>query len=316
MRYHKIVIMTDADVDGAHIRTLLLTFFFRHMPAILEKGYLYLAQPPLFKMKKGQEEQYVKNEVEMEKIILRLGSKDLSLRAGGETIQGAKLQALLAQFGQIERAIARLRRRGYDPELVRGLMRTGFYDEELLQKKGPLEKAVNRVGAFLADYYQHVSLADARYEEDEEHGVQRVVCEIDNRGSKGTSVIGPELLRSPEMREIRVAAEALAPLGEPPWLLVQGGTETPVRGGEELIEHVQALGRKGLSLQRYKGLGEMNPEQLWETTMDPERRILLQVRIDDAVEADQIFTVLMGDAVEPRREFITANALTVRNLDI
>jgi DNA gyrase subunit B len=316
MRYHKIVIMTDADVDGAHIRTLLLTFFFRHMPAIIERGYLYLAQPPLFKMKKGQEEQYVKDEPEMEKIILRLGSKDLALRAGGETITGSKLQALLAQFGQVERTIVRLRRRGWDPELVRALMRTGFFDEELLKKKGPLEKALNRVAAFLESYYQHVSIADARYEEDEEHGVHRVVCEIDNRGSKGTSVISPELLRSPEMREIRAAVEALAPLGEPPWTLVQGGVETPVRGGEELIERVQALGRKGLSLQRYKGLGEMNPSQLWETTMDPMARTLLKVAVEDAVEADQMFTVLMGDQVEPRRQFIEDNALDVKNLDV
>jgi len=316
LRYHKIVIMTDADVDGAHIRTLLLTFFYRHMPAILERGFLYLAQPPLFKIKKGQEEQYVKNEPEMEKIILRLGSKDLSLRAGGETIQGAKLQALLEKFGQIERAIVRLRRRGWDPELVRALMRTGFFDEELLKKKGPLEKAVNRVGAFLAGYHQHVTLADARLDEDEEHGVHRVVCEIDNRGSKGTSVIGPELLRSPEMRDIRAAAEATAALGEPPWTLVQGATETRVRGGEDLIEQVQALGRKGLSLQRYKGLGEMNPEQLWETTMNPSARTLLKVAVEDAVEADQMFTVLMGDQVEPRRQFIENNALDVKNLDV
>ncbi len=316
IRYHKIVIMTDADVDGAHIRTLLLTFFFRHMPAILERGFLYLAQPPLFKMKKGQEEQYVKNEPEMEKIILRLGSKDLSLRAGGESYAGAKLQGLLAQFGAIERSIARLRRRGFDPELVRALMRTGFFDEELLKEKAPLEKALNRVGDFLVAYYQHVSLADARYEEDEEHGVHRVICEIDNRGSKGTSVIGPELLRSPELRDIRAAAAATGALGEPPWILVQGAAETSVRGGEDLIEQVQALGRKGLSLQRYKGLGEMNPEQLWETTMNPATRTLLKVAVEDAVEADQMFTVLMGDQVEPRRQFIEDNALEVKNLDV
>jgi len=317
IRYHKIVIMTDADVDGAHIRTLLLTFFFRHMPAILERGYLYLAQPPLFKMKKGQEEQYVKNEPEMEKIILRLGSKDLALRTGGgETIVGAKLQALLVQLGQVERIIARLRRRGWDPELVRALMRTGFYDEALLKTQPVLEQAINKVSAFLTGYYQHVSLADARLEEDEEHGTHRVICEMDNRGSKGTCVIGTELLRSPEMREIRVAAEAFAALGEPPWTIVQGGGETAVRGGEQLIEHVQALGRKGLSLQRYKGLGEMNPDQLWETTMNPATRTFLKVTVEDAVEADQMFTVLMGDQVEPRRQFIEDNALEVKNLDV
>jgi DNA gyrase subunit B len=316
LRYHKIVIMTDADVDGAHIRTLLLTFFFRHMPAILERGFLYLAQPPLFKMKKGQEEQYVKNEPEMEKIILRLGSKDLALKAGGETLAGAKLQAALVQFGNVERAIARLRRRGFDPELVRALVRSGLFDEELLRKRSALEKALAKVRTFMAGYYQHVTLADFQLEDDEEHGGFRVICQVDNRGSKGASAIGMELLRTPEMRDIRAAAEALAPLGEPPWTLVQGGVEGPVRGGEELIEQIQAIGRKGLSLQRYKGLGEMNPDQLWETTMNPETRTFLRVAVEDAVEADQMFTVLMGDQVEPRRQFIENNALEVKNLDV
>ncbi len=316
IRYHKIVIMTDADVDGAHIRTLLLTFFFRHMPAILERGYLYLAQPPLFKMKKGQEERYVKNEPEMEKIILRLGSKDLALKAGDETLSGVKLQALLTQLGQVERTISRLRRRGWDPELVRALMRTGFYDEELLKDKSVLEKAVGKLGAFLQGYYQHISLSATDIVEDEEHGTHRVVCEMDNRGSKGSCIIGTELLRSPEMRSIRAVAAAIAPLGDPPWTIVQGGVETAVRGGEQLIEHVQALGRKGLSLQRYKGLGEMNPDQLWETTMDPTKRTFLKVAVEDAVEADQMFTVLMGDKVEPRRQFIEDNALDVKNLDV
>jgi DNA gyrase subunit B len=199
---------------------------------------------------------------------------------------------------------------------VRALVRSGLFDEELLRKKAALEKAVNKVAAFMAGYYQHVTLADARLEEDEEHGAFRVVCEVDNRGSKGSCTIGTELLRTPEMREIRAAAEVLAPLGEPPWAVVQGGVETAVRGGEQLIEIVQALGRKGLSLQRYKGLGEMNPEQLWETTMDPAARTLLKVAVEDAVEADQIFTVLMGDQVEPRRQFIEDHALDVKNLDV
>ncbi len=316
MRYHKIVIMTDADVDGAHIRTLLLTFFFRHMPAIIERGYLYLAQPPLFKMKKGQQEEYVKNEPEMEKIILRLGSKDLTLKAGAETLTGVRLQALLVQLGQVERTIARLRRRGWDPELVRALVRTGFYEESLLNDRAALEAAVEKLGAFLKSYYQHVTLSSSRFDEDEEHGSFRVTCEVDNRGSMSACVIGTELLRSPEMREIRAAGVAMSALGDPPWTVVQGGTETTVRGGEQLIEHVQALGRKGLSLQRYKGLGEMNPSQLWETTMDPTARTLLKVAVEDAVEADQIFTVLMGDQVEPRRQFIENNALDVKNLDV
>ena len=199
---------------------------------------------------------------------------------------------------------------------MRALVRTGFYEESLLKDRAALGTAVEKLGAFLKSYYQHVSLADIRYEEDEEHGVHRVVCEIDNRGSKGTCVIDTGLLRSPEMREIRAAGVAMSALGEPPWTVVQGGTETPVRGGEQLIEHIQALGRKGLSLQRYKGLGEMNPDQLWETTMNPATRTFLKVAVEDAVEADQMFTVLMGDQVEPRRQFIEDNALEVKNLDV
>ena len=265
---------------------------------------------------KGQEEQYVKNELEMERIILRLGSKDLALKAGKESLAGAKLQSLLAQLMQVERNISRLRRRGWDAELVRALVRTGFFDEQGLKDTAGLEQAVGRVSAFLDGYYQHVSLVDARYEEDEEHGTNRVVCELDNRGSRGSCVISTELLRSPEMREIRDTAESLAPLGDPPWTLVQNGAQTPVRGGEHLIELVQSFGRKGMSLQRYKGLGEMNPDQLWETTMNPATRTLLKVAVEDAVEADQMFTVLMGDQVEPRRQFIEDNALEVKNLDV
>jgi DNA gyrase subunit B len=316
IRYHKIIIMTDADVDGAHIRTLLLTFFYRHMPAIIERKYLYLAQPPLFKYKKGQDEQYVKNEQEMEKILLKLGQKDLVLRAGEETVKGERLIALLQQFGAIERSLHRLARRGYDPDLMRALVRTGFLDEAPLKKKATLEKAINGASAFLDRYLKHVTLVDARLEEDEEHNAFRVVCEVDNRGNKSACTVSTELLRGPEFREIRAVLEALPALGESPWTVTQNGAESVVRGGEELIEHVLAAGRKGMSIQRYKGLGEMNPEQLWETTMNPAARTLLQVAVEDAVEADQMFTVLMGDQVEPRRQFIEANALEVKNLDV
>jgi len=316
VRYHKIIIMTDADVDGAHIRTLLLTFFFRHMPALIERGYLYLAQPPLFKIKKGQDERYVKNEGEMEAHLLKLGAKDLTVRMGAEAVRGERLLGVLGQFGTVERAIRRLARRGYDAEFVRALVRTGFVDEAPLRERALLEAALNRVAAFLTEYYQHVSLVDARTEEDEEHSVLRAVCEVDNRGNKSSCVVDTELLRSPELRELRAAARGLAGLAAFPWTAVQNGSQAELRGGEELIDHVLAQGRKGMSIQRYKGLGEMNPGQLWETTMNPEARTLLQVAVEDAVEADQMFTVLMGDQVEPRRQFIEANARDVKNLDI
>ena len=316
VRYHKIIIMTDADVDGAHIRTLLLTFFYRHMPAIIEHGYLYLAQPPLYKFKKGQEEQYIKNEPDMEKTLLKLGQRDLVLRAGEESVKGERLLVLLQHLGAIERDLQRLARRGYDPDLMRALVRTGFLEETPLRSREELERAVNAASAFLDGYLRHVTLVDARVEEDEEHSALRMVCVIDNRGNKSTCTIDTDLLRGPEFRGIRAVTEEIAGIAPPPWTAVQGAAETPVRGGEELIGHVLGQGRKGMSIQRYKGLGEMNPNQLWETTMDPAARTLLQVAVEDAVAADEMFTVLMGDQVEPRRQFIEANARDVKNLDV
>ena len=318
LRYHKIVIMTDADVDGAHIRTLLLTFFFRHMPAILERGYLYIAQPPLFKMKKGQEEQYVKNEPEMEKIILRLGSKDLALQGRRrDALRGQAAGAAgPARAGRADHraaAPARLGPRAGARADAHRLLRRGAAEGH-----GPCsEKAVGRLGAFLERYYQHVSLAAARV-----------------RGGRGARH-PPRGLRDGQPRQQgqlrhRHRAAALARDARDPRrrrgdrrarraaLDHRAGRRRDRRSAaaSSSSSTSRRSGRKGLSLQRYKGLGEMNPDQLWETTMDPETRTLLKVAVEDAVEADQIFTVLMGDEVEPRRQFIEDNALDVKNLDV
>jgi DNA gyrase subunit B len=316
VRYHKIIIMTDADVDGAHIRTLLLTFFFRQMKEAIEKGYLYIAQPPLFRVKKGKEEQYVKNEKELEEILLEIGHSNLTLGAGEKTIKGKKLLNFLTQMVRLERNIQNLARKGYSHALIRALVRTGFVDTALLKNKEDLEAQINAVSAFLDERFEHVKLVDAKLTEDEEHNTHRVICQIDDQGDLVRSIIDTDLLKSPEIKAIRELSGSLGEFGKEAFALTHNGTESKVRGIDELIEYVLKEGRKGMYVQRYKGLGEMNPDQLWETTMDPATRTLLQVAVEDAVEAEHTFSTLMGDQVEPRRQFIEENALQVKNLDI
>jgi DNA gyrase subunit B len=316
LRYHKVIIMTDADVDGAHIRTLLLTFFFRQMKESIEKGYLYIAQPPLFRVKKGKAEQYIKHERELEEILLELGHQNLNLQAAEGAVKGKKLLNFLKQMVRIERNIQNLARKGIHHALVRALVRTGLTDTAMLKKKPALEKQINKISSFLDERYDHVSLFDARLDNDEEHNTHRVLCEIDDRGDRVRSVVDTDLLKSPEIKAIRELSESLGDLGREAFVLTHNGTESRLPGINDLIDYVLKEGRRGMNIQRYKGLGEMNPDQLWETTMNPASRTLLQVTVEDAVEADQTFSTLMGDQVEPRREFIEKNALQVKNLDI
>ncbi len=316
IRYHKVIIMTDADVDGAHIRTLLLTFFFRQMRAAIERGYFYIAQPPLFRVKKGKDERYVKNERELEARLLELGQKELRLHAGNTVVKGPRFLTYLKQMVQMERNIQRLARMGYEPSLVRAMIRTSFLEKSLLREKRVLEEALNKINVFLSSYFRHITLVDARLEEDEEHNSHRVVCEMDKQGDRIRATIDTEMMKSPEFKENRALIKNLGDLGRPPYIISHNSERVELRGSEEVIDFVLKQGRKGLGIQRYKGLGEMNPSQLWETTMNPSTRSLLQVAVEDAVEADQMFTILMGDHVEPRRQFIEENALEVKNLDI
>ena len=316
IRYHKIIIMTDADVDGAHIRTLLLTFFFRQMREAVERGYLYVAQPPLFRVKKGKEEQYVKNEGELEEILLQLGHKSLKVRSGKGDLQGKKLLTSLKHLVQMERNIKRLVRKGYNPYLVRAMRAAGLLEHEALKEKDELEKLINKISAYMDEHFEDVSLIDAVFEKDEEHNTNRVVCKIDHRGNREQNVIDTEFMKAPEIRAIRELRENLSVLGAAPYVLSHNGDTTELKSGEDVIEYVLKEGRKGMTINRYKGLGEMNPDQLWETTMDPATRTLLRVDVQDAVEADQTFNTLMGDQVEPRRQFIEKNALQVKNLDV
>jgi DNA gyrase subunit B len=316
LRYHKVVIMTDADVDGAHIRTLLLTFFFRWMRELVERGHLYIAQPPLFKVKKGKEEIYVKDEKELEERLVKLGTREVALRTATGDIGGARLESLLRKMRTYEAIVRLLGRRGVNGHFIRAVLRTGSADEGILHDRELLEERANRIGKYMADTFPGVSLMDADLETDEEHGCHKLVASVDDHGNITRSRLSMELVRSPEVKEMKSILNALRDLGQPPYTVASDGHEWSAPTYEGIISRVVEAGRKGMSIQRYKGLGEMNPAQLWETTMNPGTRTFLKVSIEDVVEADGVFTVLMGDQVEPRRKFIQDHAPEVRNLDI
>jgi DNA gyrase subunit B len=318
LRYHKIILMTDADVDGSHIRTLLLTFFYRQMAELVERGYVYIAQPPLFKVKRGKKEEYIKDENLMVRYLMRMATADMTVKSVGanEEIEGKELARLLESMVDLKRYRERAARRlGGDSNLLDTLL------EAFAGKKGVLRKEA----ATLRNTFQNGdqmalvegSLANAGYRTDlsmdEEHGLWEI---------KTTSASGVNLAidwNFASFVEFNKAVELYRSLEDKlaaPFITGENGTKEEISTRDALLEKVLAAAKKDLSIQRYKGLGEMNPEQLWETTMNPEKRTLLQVRIDDAVEAEDIFTVLMGDAVEPRRKFIEDNALDVRNLDV
>jgi DNA gyrase subunit B len=312
--------MTDADVDGSHIRTLLLTFFYRQMPELVESGHVYIAQPPLFKVKRGKREEYIKDERSMVRYLMRQATNEAKVKSGdGATIEGKDLARSLEQMVEYKRYCEKLvRRLGNDGRLLSTLLNAFAGRKGVLHR----EKSSNLRGVFQKESRELLvavegQLAKAGYRTDlltdEEHGL----LSIETVATSGTKVLidwnlasHVEFQKSVELH--KVLEESLAA----PFVFGENGTSEQIETREALLERVLATAKKDLTIQRYKGLGEMNPEQLWETTMNPEKRTLLQVKIDDAVETDQIFTVLMGDAVEPRRKFIEDNALDVKNLDI
>jgi len=315
-RYHKICLMTDADVDGSHIRTLLLTFFYRQMPDLIERGYIYIAQPPLYKVKKGKKEEYISDEKSMFEYVMKQASSDINVTTGKKKVEGKELTKLLEQTVEFKNYAGRFARRvnndmGLCIAILDGFagkngalgndvkkLKKVFEDRDLLVK---VEKTISDAG-FLTEILS-----------DEEHGLWEIEIKIPN--TLGTILSWNEA----SYVEFQKALELKILLDQEfaaPFIL---GTETKseeIATREELLERVMVAAKKDLTIQRYKGLGEMNPEQLWETTMDPEKRSLLQVKIEDAIETDQLFTILMGDQVEPRRKFIETNALDVRNLDV
>lgn len=318
-RYHKIILMTDADVDGSHIRTLLLTFFYRQMPELIERGYIYIAQPPLYKVKRGKKEEYIKNENLMTKYMMRTATGELSVKSGtiDKVIEGKELARMLEQVVELKRYRQKFTRRvGNDAELMRVLIAAFAGRDGAMARTGIKKmRQVFESSELMTEIKDKLVAADYQAETliDEEHNLNEIKIVFPNSGSVLFDWNLASLAEFQKSVEIYGKLEQELPA---PFIIGENGTSETIDTRDELLERVMSAAKKDLSIQRYKGLGEMNPEQLWETTMNPEKRTLLQVRIEDAIETDGIFTVLMGDAVEPRRRFIESNALDVRNLDV
>jgi len=319
-RYHKIIIMTDADVDGSHIRTLLLTFFYRQMRELVERGYLYIAQPPLFKVKRGRSERYIKDERSLEEHLEDLALGSCRVTSGGRELEPARLKELLRAASDQKKILDRLFLRQFDERVVASAVwaeapsEADLADEARLT--GPVAEAVQ------TEFARRDPEADPiawTVEEDTEHGARTLVGETRRSGVTFRTRLDTSFLRSPDVHTLKRLVAQMRAIGEPPFGLRAGsgdGEEEILQTPTALLLRMLEIGSRGLSIQRYKGLGEMNPDQLAETTMDSSTRTLLQVRVEDAVEADMVFTTLMGDDVEPRRVFIETNALNVENLDV
>jgi DNA gyrase subunit B len=316
IRYHRVIIMTDADVDGSHIRTLLLTFFYRHFPEIVERGYLYIAQPPLYRVKKGKKELYLKNEQALEDFLVDSATESLVLRsADGTELQGDRIRHLSRQASRYKRLLKVIDRK-CDARIVDAIVKSSRLAKGDLRDQMVVAKALASLQQYFDAYAPELSDAVLKVAPDTEHGGFKIEAPARPGGVRKHTTIDFAFMDSPEFTDLSAIYTDLAVLGPPPYFLQAGSDLVEFRRVEDLAERVHDLGKKGLQIQRYKGLGEMNPEQLWETTMDPTRRTLLQVRVEDAYEADRLFSTLMGDLVEPRREFIEKNALNVRNLDV
>jgi len=318
IRYHKIIIMTDADVDGSHIRTLLLTFFFRHMRPVIERGYLYIAQPPLYKVKRGQMEMYLKNQVAFDDFVLQQATEKLRLLTtdNAKDVSGNRFATLVRRVQTFERLLGRLERRRNDARVLRYMVLHGSLAWPLLRDATQASQLLHELQDALQRQYGDEVVQEAHVEWDEEHNCYRLVMVTRENGTVLTTVVDHTLLASQDFQDLRALSRQLDNLGTPPYTLQNGEAQVVTGSFDELLQTVTTIGKKDLSIQRYKGLGEMNPTQLWDTTMDPERRTLLQVTIEDAVEADYIFTTLMGDQVDPRKAFIEKHAKEVVNLDI
>ncbi|MFH1080589.1 MAG: DNA topoisomerase (ATP-hydrolyzing) subunit B [Pseudomonadota bacterium] len=334
LRYQKVIIMTDADVDGSHIRTLLLTFFFRQMRELVERGYLFIAQPPLFKVSDRKSEIYIHNEDEMKSYVLENGVNKIRISLeNGTAITGNRLAGYLKKMIRIESILNKFEKEEKNKEIIRILAGDPALTDGDFKSEEALTRVAKRTAMAVSparDAHAGMTAAALNLEEksveftvdmDQEHGLYKMVFTITQNGCRLTTCIDKDTIRTPKFVEVRAMLNQLAIMGEAPYRVAaedasNGGRIITLNNMSELIDYVVNAGKKGLVVQRYKGLGEMNPEQLWETTMNPEKRTLLQVRVEDAVEADEIFTTLMGDQVEPRRDFIYKNALYVSNLDI
>ena len=315
LRYHKIIIMTDADVDGSHIRTLLLTFFFRHMQELIKRGHVFVAQPPLYLIKKGKTQKYIKDDKEFTREILRRATENLVVETKGDPktsapsgakLEGTELRNFLMSLDEFQQMFRRVERRLRDPRVVEVLANV---DHKLdtkadFHEKGNLEQVAAALKAVKVE---------ARLDPEEEHETWKVVYRDPTSAER---TIGVDLVLQPEYRRMRVIARQVAKYNQPPFKVLRDTQSETLPGWRELLEHIKSEGTREVSIQRYKGLGEMNAEQLWSTTMNAETRTLLKVDLQDLAETEAIFSTLMGEDVESRRKFIEENALDVRNLDV
>lgn len=316
LRYHKIILMTDADVDGAHIRTLLLTFFYRQMPSVVEKGFLYIAQPPLFKVKRKKSETYLKDEKALEDFLLNLSSEDFTVVANKKEISGAHVKTIVKKALQYRSLLLHMNPK-MDYRVIDAFIFGAGIKTEHTQSKKSLEEIKKDASAYIKEFYPVLHPVLYSIEEDAVTKKPKLVVSSRDKGVRKDTIFDETFLELPEIKELQEYADTLNMLGKPPFVFKHEDGESQKKNNIlEWLEAILDLSKKGLSIQRYKGLGEMNPTQLWETTMDPASRSLLQVANEDAAQADEMFSTLMGDAVEPRRNFIEENALQVKNLDI
>ena len=316
-RYHKIILMTDADVDGSHIRTLLLTFFFRQMPELLERGYIYIAQPPLFKVKKAKVERYLKDEGALNEYLADLAVEDVQLYLEGtqDFVTGRRLLPILKKMIAFETLLARFNKKPHEAAMIRAFVDEPGLDRDLLKDQTALGDAVVNVKKTLRIVYPKVE-PSVEILPDEEHQSNKMLCRLQASGTTFGLDVTHDLVGSADFRELQKLSPSAIGLGRAPYKLKAKGQQQELRSTADLVRAILDLGKQGLAIQRYKGLGEMNPGQLWETTMNPEARTLLRVKLEDVPGVDEIFTILMGDEVEPRRNFIQTHALEVKNLDV
>ncbi len=315
LRYHKIVIMTDADVDGAHIRTLLLTLFYRQFPELIERGHLYIAQPPLYKYKKGRVENYLKDEKSLEKFLISTSLDNSVVNIDGSSKPVEEIKTILNKY-KTYNSILNSYDRHFDKPLLKQIIEQGSIDSQILKSKNLLEKAINGIHEALKSDDLNLKKYDFSIVDDPEHESHAIHVTIDSTLRTKKFKLTSNFIDSTEFSDLVNHFTGIKTFLNSKFTYKTDKVDEAFEDLNDFAEFVIATGKQGAYIQRYKGLGEMNPEQLWETTMDPENRTLLQVKIEDTIDADQVFSVLMGDAVEPRREFVESNALNVRNLDI
>jgi DNA gyrase subunit B len=307
LRYSKIIIMTDADVDGSHIRTLLLTFFYRQMPELVERGHVFIAQPPLYLIRKGKSLRYIRDEKEFRREVMRRATEDHIVEVGDgkkTKLQGGELTNFLMALAEYVEILDKLAKRLADERPINALLKAELGKKMELENKDKLELVERELKA--EGFKTALRL-------DEEHNLYTLTFSSETLGER---TIDWDLVSSADYKRLLDLHRRVRDYDKPPFVIAANGAQLTIEDHRQLLEHVMALGKKAFTVQRFKGLGEMNPDQLWQTTMDADQRVLLQVKVEDQVEADSIFTVLMGDVVEPRRQFIEENALDVKNLDI